>query len=61
MFGENVNEMVKLVREIIKRLQVRDKLVDNGSKFIEDSLANGTCAQTLLLLELLFRYSISYI
>ena len=30
MLGENVNEMVKIGREIRKRLKVREKLMDNG-------------------------------
>ena len=30
VFGENVNEMVKIGREIRKRLKVREKLMDNG-------------------------------
>ena len=29
VFGENLNEMVKIVREIRKRLKVREKLMDN--------------------------------
>ena len=30
VFGENVNEMVKIGREIRKRLKFKEKLMDNG-------------------------------
>jgi hypothetical protein len=30
VFGENVSEMVKVAKEIRRRLKIRDKLMDNG-------------------------------
>ena len=30
VFGENVSEMVKVAREIRKKLKIRDKLLDDG-------------------------------
>ena len=46
VFGDKASEMIKVAKVIRKKLKVREKLMENGKKAKEASLANGPCAQT---------------